>query len=102
MNISFSRRGVGRVSLQLPTDLHGKIEPFKQQQVPAAVVDRFQGKWEHYVEIARLFWSKLTEEQLVRSQGRKDMLSALIQRRYVMAPPAADAQVEKLMQKCGF
>jgi uncharacterized protein YjbJ (UPF0337 family) len=68
----------------------------------AALVDRFQGKWRHHIGIAHIAWGRLTEAQLVKSQGRKDKLSNLIQRRYVMSPPDADAQVEKLMQKCGF
>jgi uncharacterized protein YjbJ (UPF0337 family) len=102
MLILFSRPGVGRVSLQLPVDPQARVESSQQSKEPADLVDRFQGKWQQYVGIAGIAWGKLTEEQLLKSQGHKDKLSALIQRRYVMSPPEADAQVERLMQKCGF
>jgi hypothetical protein len=80
----------------------GKVEPFTQQKRPAGVVDRFQGKWQYHVDIARIAWDGLTVDQLTKSQGRKDRLSDLIQRRYAMSPRDADAQVEKLIEKCGF
>jgi hypothetical protein len=102
MHISYFKPGIGRVRLQLPVNPQGKVIPFPQQKKPASNVDRFQGKWEHHVAIAKIAWGGLTEAQLVKSQGRKDKLSDLIQRRYAMSPPDADAQVENLIQKCGY
>lgn len=65
-------------------------------------MDRFKGKWQHHVGIARLAWARLSEAELLKTRGHTDRLAALIQLRYAMALPAANDAVERLAGKCGY
>lgn len=70
--------------------------------VPAAeVIDRFSGKWREHVPAAKYTWGLLGENELVRSEGRRENLAWLIQGRYTMSPSDANHQIDNFMQERG-
>ncbi len=76
-------------------------KPYQRQHM-IDVVDRFQGKWKEHVGIAKIAWGVLTEDELLKTEGRLEKLAGLIQQRYAMSPPDANDLVEKFIQKCGY
>ena len=81
----------------------GGLAPLKpQSQAVIDAFDRFKGKWKHHVGIARIVWGELSEDELLKTAGRKDSLATLIHQRYAMSLPAANDQVESLIGKCGY
>ena len=65
-------------------------------------MDRFNGNWKDHVGIAKIVWGELTEDELLETKGHKEELAVLIRHRYSMSLSAANDEVEKLIEKCGF
>jgi uncharacterized protein YjbJ (UPF0337 family) len=83
--------------------VHGNVIPLKRQQHQVMdSADRFNGKWKHHVGIARIVWGELSVDELLLTAGRKEDLAGLIQQRYSMSLTAANDQVERVIEKCGF
>jgi uncharacterized protein YjbJ (UPF0337 family) len=54
-------------------------------------------KWEQKVESAKVFWEKLTEDELLNSEGNTKNLYELIQERYGVTREKAEKQVGKFI-----
>ncbi len=65
-------------------------------------VDRFKGTWKDHIAAAKCMWGLMSERELVRTEGRMENLTWLLQERYTMSQYDAKKQVESFTQKCGF
>jgi uncharacterized protein YjbJ (UPF0337 family) len=48
---------------------------------------------------AKIAWGKLTEDELLKSEGHAQKLAGLVQERYAVTREEADTQVEKFLAK---
>lgn len=62
--------------------------------------DELKGKWKQQVGAAKIAWGKLTEDELLESEGREEKLTGLIQERYAITRDEADKQVKSFIKKC--
>ncbi len=62
-------------------------------------LDEIKGVWKQQVGAAKIAWGKLTEDELLQVQGRRDRLAGLVQERYGLARADADRQVKEFFEK---
>jgi uncharacterized protein YjbJ (UPF0337 family) len=65
--------------------------------IPSA--DALKGKWKQHVGSAKIAWGKLTEDELLKSEGHSERLTGLIQERYAIDRDAASKQVNDFLKK---
>jgi uncharacterized protein YjbJ (UPF0337 family) len=58
-----------------------------------------KGRWKQRIGAARIAWSRLTEDELVKIEGHEQKLSGLIQRRYAITRNEAVEQVRAFFSK---
>ncbi|MCC5827360.1 MAG: general stress protein CsbD [Alkalimonas sp.] len=56
-------------------------------------------KWPQQVKAAKSQWGKLSEAELLKSDGDAEQLSRLVQQRYNMAPDVANNQVKSFLNR---
>ncbi|MEQ8861657.1 MAG: CsbD family protein [Pseudomonadales bacterium] len=61
-------------------------------------VDEIKGKWKQHVGAAKLAWGKLTEDELLKAEGRQDKLAGAIEERYAITRDEADRQVKRFFE----
>lgn len=61
--------------------------------------DELKGKWQQQVGAAKIAWGKLTEDELLKSEGHVQKLAGLIQERYAITRDEADKQVKSFIKK---
>ncbi|MBX9755987.1 MAG: CsbD family protein [Pseudomonadaceae bacterium] len=61
--------------------------------------DELKGKWKQQVGAAKIAWGKLTEDELLESQGHIEKLAGLVQERYAVTRDEADKQVKSFLDK---
>lgn len=61
--------------------------------------DELKGKWKQQVGEAKLAWGKLTEDELLQSEGRAEKLAGLVQERYAVSRDEADKQIKSFFDK---
>ncbi len=57
--------------------------------------DQIKGKWKQFQGQAKQQWGKLTDDDLTRAEGDRDILVGRIQERYGIAREEADRQVSE-------
>jgi len=62
-------------------------------------LDEIKGVWKQQVGAAKISLGKLTEDELLQVQGRRDRLAGLVQERYGLARADADRQVKEFFEK---
>lgn len=62
--------------------------------------DELKGKWKQQVGAAKVAWGKLTEDELLQSEGHEEKLAGLVQERYAITRDEADKQVKSFIKKC--
>jgi len=62
--------------------------------------DELKGKWQQQIGAAKIAWGKLTEDELLKSEGHAQKLAGLVQERYAVTRDEADQQVKDFMSKC--
>ncbi len=60
-------------------------------------MDEMAGKWKQKVGTAKILWGKLTDDELLKTEGHVQKLGGLIQERYAITREAADKQVNDFM-----
>ena len=65
--------------------------------IPSA--DEIKGKWKQHVGDAKIAWGKLTDDELLQSEGHAERLTGLVQERYAIARDEAAKQVRKFFAK---
>jgi uncharacterized protein YjbJ (UPF0337 family) len=61
--------------------------------------DELKGKWKQQVGAAKLAWGKLTEDEILQSEGRAEKLVGLVQERYAITRDEADKKVRSFFDK---
>jgi len=64
--------------------------------------DQIKGKWKQHVGEAKIIWGKLTEDEILKSEGHIQKLAGLVQERYAITRDEADKQVDSFMKKHKF
>jgi len=62
-------------------------------------IDELKGKWKQHVGSAKIVWGKLTEDELLKSEGHAQKLTGLVQERYAITRDEADKQVSDFFKK---
>ena len=70
----------------------------KTLQVQPAL--KTKAKWPQQVKAAKSQWGKLSEAEILKSDGDPAQLSDLVQLRYAIKPDVADKQVKVFLDKC--
>ena len=60
-------------------------------------LDELAGKWKQKVGSAKVIWGKLTDDELLKTEGHVQKLGGLLQERYAITKEAADKQVSDFM-----
>lgn len=61
--------------------------------------DELKGQWKQQVGEAKIAWGKLTEDELVESNGHLEKLAGLLQERYALGRDEAEKQVKTFLAK---
>jgi len=64
-------------------------------------VDEIRAKWKLQVASAKSAWDKLTEYELLKSEGHQQKLSDLVRGRYVISRHESDRQVKCFLNEHG-
>jgi uncharacterized protein YjbJ (UPF0337 family) len=62
-------------------------------------LDEMAGKWKQKVGSAKVMWGKLTDDELLKTEGHMQKLGGLLQERYAITKEAADKQVSDFMSE---
>ena len=82
-----------------PTDTPAKpAAGVKTVQVPPVMAGK--GKWPQQVKAAKNQWGKLSEAEILKSDGDAQQLSGLVQQRYAITRDVADKQVKSFLDRC--
>lgn len=57
--------------------------------------DEFAGRWKQQLGAAKVAWGRLTEDELLQSEGHMQKLAGLIQERYATTRDEAEVQIRK-------
>lgn len=61
--------------------------------------DAVKEQWQAQLTDARLMWRKLSEDELLRSEGQLQKLTTLVQERYEITRYAAEKQVQSFIER---
>jgi uncharacterized protein YjbJ (UPF0337 family) len=61
--------------------------------------DELKGKWKQQVGSAKIVWGKLTEDELLKSEGHAEKIAGMVQERYAVSRDEADKQVKRFFDK---
>ena len=62
-------------------------------------IDAIKGQWKQHLGAAKVAWGELTEDELLKAEGRQDKLAGLVQERYAITRDEADRQVKRFLDK---
>lgn len=71
----------------------------KQQQQSMPSVDEVKGVWKQQVGAAKIQWGKLTDDELLQTEGHVQKLAGLVQERYAITRDEADKQIKGFFEK---
>lgn len=75
------------------------IHTATSNKMPATSLPGTKVKWPQQVKAAKSEWSKLSEDELLKSDGNAEQLSLLVQRRYDIAPDVARNKVKSFLSR---
>ena len=73
------------------------LAPHEHQGAPG--VEGVKGKWKQLIGAAKIAWGKLTDDELLKSEGHQQKLAGLIQERYAITHDEAHNQVKVFLEK---
>jgi uncharacterized protein YjbJ (UPF0337 family) len=62
-------------------------------------VEEYKGKWQQQVGAAKVVWGKLTDDELLKTEGHEQKLAGLIQERYAISLEVAEEQAKEFLRK---
>lgn len=89
-----------KVDIKAKTEAVSAKHTADAKAVKAAPVSSSQKKWPQQVKAAKSTWGKLSEAELLESDGNAAELSGLVQKRYHIASDVADKQVKTFLAQC--
>ncbi|ULQ48016.1 CsbD family protein [Flagellatimonas centrodinii] len=63
--------------------------------------DEIKGHWKQQMGAAKVAWGKLTDDELLQSEGHVQKLAGLVQERYAVSRDEAEKQVKQFLEKNG-
>jgi uncharacterized protein YjbJ (UPF0337 family) len=57
-------------------------------------LDQISAKWKQHTGTAKILWGKLTDDELLKTEGQLQRLSGLVQERYALTKDVAEKQVQ--------
>jgi uncharacterized protein YjbJ (UPF0337 family) len=81
-----------------PQAAKGDDDVMSQDAHPGS--DKNKIAWKQNASKAKITWSKLTEEELLKTEGQESSLINLVQTRYAVSNDEAQKQVKNFMEKC--
>lgn len=57
----------------------------------------FAGRWKRLVGSARIVWARLSEDELLKSEGQAERLVGLVKERYAVTEEAATRRVHNFL-----
>ncbi len=61
--------------------------------------DELKGKWKQQVGAAKVAWGKLTDDEILQTEGHVEKLAGLVQERYAVESAEASRQVKEFFAK---
>jgi uncharacterized protein YjbJ (UPF0337 family) len=83
----------------LPAVVHAQGTSQTSQSDAKAIWEKFKGSWNQTKGAVKEQWGKLTEDDLLEIEGRRDQLVGKIQTRYGITREEAEAEVGTWEQK---
>lgn len=80
-------------------DFFDKHTPDGSKKVLGVSVDEIKGIWKQQAGAAKIIWGKLTEDELLKSEGHAQKLAGLVQERYAVTRDEAEKQVKDFFDK---
>jgi hypothetical protein len=77
-----------------------KVSTSSRQTIDPAKKDAFNGKWPSQIKAAKSNWNKISESELIKSNGTEINLTELVQQRYAVSKDVANKQVKSFIDKC--
>ena len=62
-----------------------------------STLEEAKGVWKQKVGAAKVMWGKLTEDELLKTEGHEQKLAGLIQERYALDAAVAEEQAKKFL-----
>ena len=59
--------------------------------------DLIAGKWKQHAGAAKILWGKLTDDEILKTEGQLQKLVGIVQERYAISQEVADKQVADFM-----
>lgn len=59
--------------------------------------DLLAGKWKQHAGAAKILWGKLTDDEILKTEGQLQKLVGIVQERYALSQEAADKQVSDFL-----
>jgi uncharacterized protein YjbJ (UPF0337 family) len=70
------------------------IQSNKETTMNLPSVEELKGKWKQQMGAAKIAWGKLTDDELLQSEGHAEKLAGLIETRYAVTCDEAARQVK--------
>lgn len=90
--------GTSEIITQLHPDIQLNLGNYKRQQARPGM-DIRDGEWKQKLDAVLRTWGKLSEEEILSTEGHEQKLTSLIQERYAITRGAANQQVKKFLGK---
>lgn len=68
----------------------------------APIWDKISGGWKQFSGQVKEQWGKLTDDEILEIQGKRDQLAGKIQERYGVAREEANRQIDEWASKLKF
>ena len=62
-------------------------------------MDEIKAKWQQQIGAAKVAWGKLTDDELLQSEGHAQKLAGLVQERYAISRDEAEKQVQRFLAR---
>lgn len=85
---------------QGPAPQQGTQKTPQQQPQGLPTMDEIKGTWKQQVGEAKIAWGKLTEDELLKTEGQVQKLTGMVQERYAITREEAHKQVKSFFEKC--
>lgn len=101
MNQPGEHNAVPSEQAQQPTQPKQSMQQPMQPQTMYGV-EEIRARWRQQIADAKGAWGKLTENELLKSEGHQQKLSELVRGRYVISRHEADRQVKRFFNEREF
>jgi uncharacterized protein YjbJ (UPF0337 family) len=69
--------------------------------MPSANRNILAGMWKQVAGKAKEKWARLTQDEILKTEGRAEQLAGLVQERYGKTQAQARAEVDAFLEDCG-